>query len=343
MNADLQFVHDVLHNCRGMLSDRDAAHAELGRAMGIVRDQASREPSEKSLRDAVSDVFRIGSAARDDQTILMNATNAMHRSGLLSAIERTFFTKIEKDEDGWDSEECSLNSWGSTREEYIEQFRAALATREEAPEASERPDLREWTESDKARLDEVLSRYYPDYKTFAASPPPASPTAAEPNDPVAWRVWNGKWVYFDHKPVWDASEVQPLCLPPAELKYVALRAKGVLDADDNLDCWDTPPFDLAELQVKRLNEKDSAACWRVAQLYVLAAEPKACPECGGSLTTWKCTCSPIWPGYAEREDAPAPPTAAGMHCGPCDKPRDPNCSVCGQWSKPAANPGGKQP
>jgi len=27
----------------------------------------------------------------------------------------------------------------------------------------------------------------------------------------------------------------------------------------------------------------------------------ACPSCGGSQTTWKCTCAPIWPGYASRE------------------------------------------
>lgn len=26
-----------------------------------------------------------------------------------------------------------------------------------------------------------------------------------------------------------------------------------------------------------------------------------CPSCGGSQTTWKCTCAPIWPGYADRD------------------------------------------
>ncbi|MEX3630543.1 MAG: hypothetical protein VB138_14970 [Burkholderia sp.] len=34
-----------------------------------------------------------------------------------------------------------------------------------------------------------------------------------------------------------------------------------------------------------------------------AATPIACPQCGGSLTTWKCTCEPIWEGY---RTAPAP-------------------------------------
>jgi hypothetical protein len=35
------------------------------------------------------------------------------------------------------------------------------------------------------------------------------------------------------------------------------------------------------------------------------ARPVACPECGGSLTTWKCTCEPIWPGYATSDAAPS--------------------------------------
>jgi hypothetical protein len=51
--------------------------------------------------------------------------------------------------------------------------------------------------------------------------------------------------------------------------FVPLRAHGVLDADDNLDCWDTPPFELARRHVEALNAKDPAAMWRVAQLYVL--------------------------------------------------------------------------
>ncbi|MFM0101952.1 hypothetical protein PQR01_00190 [Paraburkholderia rhynchosiae] len=37
---------------------------------------------------------------------------------------------------------------------------------------------------------------------------------------------------------------------------------------------------------------------------------KACPECGGSLTTWKCLCDPIWPGYAAPLDKEASKPAA---------------------------------
>ena len=59
--------------------------------------------------------------------------------------------------------------------------------------------------------------------------------------------------------------------------FVPLRAHGVLDADDNLDCWDTPPFDLARSHVEALNAKDPAAMWRVAQLYVLGPNVRVKP------------------------------------------------------------------
>ncbi len=60
-----------------------------------------------------------------------------------------------------------------------------------------------------------------------------------------------------------------VALETALTAFVPLRAHGVLDADDNLDCWDTPPFELARRHVEALNAKDPAAMWRVAQLYVL--------------------------------------------------------------------------
>lgn len=56
--------------------------------------------------------------------------------------------------------------------------------------------------------------------------------------------------------------------PTEPTAYRPLRAMGVIDADDNLDCWDTAPFDLANRHVTRLNEKDPRAGWRVMQLYV---------------------------------------------------------------------------
>ena len=54
----------------------------------------------------------------------------------------------------------------------------------------------------------------------------------------------------------------------AELaKFTPLRAKGVVDADDNLDCWDTNPYEICTRHVAALNEKDPAAMWRVVDLF----------------------------------------------------------------------------
>lgn len=49
--------------------------------------------------------------------------------------------------------------------------------------------------------------------------------------------------------------------------FTPLRAKGVVDADDNLDCWDTNPYEICTLHVAALNEKDPAAMWRVVDLF----------------------------------------------------------------------------
>ena len=49
--------------------------------------------------------------------------------------------------------------------------------------------------------------------------------------------------------------------------FTPLRARGVVDADDNLDCWDTDPFEICHDHVAALNEKDPAAMWRVVELF----------------------------------------------------------------------------
>lgn len=65
-----------------------------------------------------------------------------------------------------------------------------------------------------------------------------------------------------------ATEVNRL---HAELaKFTPLRAHGVVDADNNLDGWDTPPFQLARYHVADLNARDPAAMWRLEQLYIAA-------------------------------------------------------------------------
>ena len=57
--------------------------------------------------------------------------------------------------------------------------------------------------------------------------------------------------------------------------FTPLRARGVVDADDNLDCWDTDPFEICHDHVAALNEKDPAAMWRVVELFWRDLGPNA--------------------------------------------------------------------
>jgi hypothetical protein len=87
-----------------------------------------RPVADKPGLGAVYDVFSIGRAARTEETLLANVENANRRSQCLSAIEREFFTTEAPDEDipGLTVEDCPL-SWGAEPEEYVKQFRTALA------------------------------------------------------------------------------------------------------------------------------------------------------------------------------------------------------------------------
>jgi hypothetical protein len=61
-------------------------------------------------------------------------------------------------------------------------------------------------------------------------------------------------------------------------RFKPLRAKGVVDADDNLDCWDTEPFEICTRHVAALNEKDPAAMWRVVDLFARDQGPNVRAE-----------------------------------------------------------------
>lgn len=87
-------------------------------------------------------------------------------------------------------------------------------------------------------------------------------------------------------PVWRASHIRDYaraCMCPllAEIaalreqvgRFTPLRARGVVDADDNLDCWDVEPFELCHDHVATLNEKDPAAMWRVVDLFARDQAP----------------------------------------------------------------------
>lgn len=83
------------------------------------------------LRRMLGELFGIGSAARDNATILANAENAARRARCLSAVEREFFTDLVPDEDNQDgppSEECRL-PWGAEPDEYVAAMRADRASR----------------------------------------------------------------------------------------------------------------------------------------------------------------------------------------------------------------------
>lgn len=94
---------------------------------------ALRCAEQQSTADTVNqicDMFRIGSEARTPSTILENIRNVIRFSEQQAAIEREFFmVPGEPDEDYPDEDpedECLVNRWGSTTEQYVEQFGKAL-------------------------------------------------------------------------------------------------------------------------------------------------------------------------------------------------------------------------
>ena len=72
------------------------------------------------------------SSNHDVSTLLANIENIKRFSGLLYAVEREFFmvpgepSGEPEDEGAPIDDECLVNSWGSTQQEYLRQFRAAL-------------------------------------------------------------------------------------------------------------------------------------------------------------------------------------------------------------------------
>jgi hypothetical protein len=107
------------------LSDRLAA------ALATPIADASKPGNAEQTLQAICDLFGIGIDARQPTTILTNIKNVKRFADYLQAIEREFFmVPGEPDEDYPDDEpepECLLNRWGSSKEEYVEQFRSALA------------------------------------------------------------------------------------------------------------------------------------------------------------------------------------------------------------------------
>lgn len=95
----------------------------------IKEQTAPVADSDKILSD-ICDLFKIGELARTRSAIMTNIENAINFAEKLHAIELEFFmVPGEPDDDYPDEEpmdECLVNSWGSTTEQYVEQFRMAL-------------------------------------------------------------------------------------------------------------------------------------------------------------------------------------------------------------------------
>jgi hypothetical protein len=106
-------------------------------AMATPPASAQAAGDAQALVDKIADMFSIGSEARKNHgTILVNLKNTMHFADLLHAVEREFFmVPAERDEDYPDEDPgqvCLVNSWGATTEQYLGQFRDALAQRAQA-------------------------------------------------------------------------------------------------------------------------------------------------------------------------------------------------------------------
>jgi len=89
------------------------------------------EDQAKTLLNEIADIFGIGEKV-PAHCLKTNISNCRRFADLLHTIEHEFFMVAgEPDEDYPDDEpeqECLVNSWGSSKEKYVEQFRAALKT-----------------------------------------------------------------------------------------------------------------------------------------------------------------------------------------------------------------------
>jgi len=98
---------------------------------------AQRAGQEAADLQRVYDAFGIGSQARDIGTLMISIGNVIRFADYLHAIEReSFMVPGEPYDDYPDdqpADECLLNCWGSTQEQYIEQFRAAIPHLNAAP------------------------------------------------------------------------------------------------------------------------------------------------------------------------------------------------------------------
>lgn len=68
--------------------------------------------------------------------------------------------------------------------------------------------------------------------------------------------------------------------------------------------WGTAAIDSPEYidEQQAQNERSRQLLDSIAASPAQSGKAVACPSCGGSQSTWKCNCDPIWPGYADSEN-----------------------------------------
>ena len=132
--ADLMHERDELQRQHDDLVIKSATViSDLQRKADALAAEKYRHQNSEATEtlQKICNIFRIGIQAQTQSTILVNVENAVRFADQLHAIEREFFmVPGEPDEDYPDDEPadvCLVNCWGSSTEQYVEQFRAALA------------------------------------------------------------------------------------------------------------------------------------------------------------------------------------------------------------------------
>lgn len=113
----------------------DTPRDELTAWIGYLEARLEKAGEAANTLEQVCEVFGIGTAVRSASTILANARNCRRFADYLHAIEIEFFMVPGEPDEEFPGEDpdpvCQLNSWGaSSRENYVEQFKVALALRD---------------------------------------------------------------------------------------------------------------------------------------------------------------------------------------------------------------------
>lgn len=94
-----------------------------------IKPEISTDDKAKAF-DALCEMLSIGRAAQTPSVLIHNVSNLLRFSEQQQAVELKYFMVAGEPDEYEPSEEpadeCLLNRWGSTTEEYVAQFEAAL-------------------------------------------------------------------------------------------------------------------------------------------------------------------------------------------------------------------------